>query len=37
MIFGRCKLHTKRSSGPPKWYNSPDLSLGCWMATCLAR
>ena len=26
MIFGRCKLHTTRSAGPPKWYNSPGLS-----------
>ena len=23
MIFGRCKLHTTPSAGPPKWYNSP--------------
>jgi len=37
MIFGRCKLHTKKSAGPPKWYNSPGLSLGCWVATCLVR
>jgi len=38
MIFGRCKQHTT-SSGPPKWYNSPGLSPGCWVATatCLAR
>jgi len=35
MIFGRCKLHTTRSAGPPKWYNLPGLSLGCWVATCL--
>jgi len=37
MIFGRCKLHTTRSSGPPKWHNSPGLSPGCWMATCLVQ
>jgi len=37
MIFGRCKLHTTRSAGPPKWYNSPGLSPGCWVATCLVR
>jgi len=36
MIFGRCKLHT-RSAGPPKWYNSPGLSPGCWVATCMVR
>ena len=30
MIFGRCKLHTTRSAGPPKWYNSPGLSPG-WL------
>jgi len=35
MIFGRCKLHTTRSAGPPKWYNSPGLSPDCWVATCL--
>jgi len=33
MIFGRCKLHTTRSAGPAKWYNSPGLSPGCWVAT----
>jgi len=32
MIIGRCKLHTTRSAGPPKWYNSPGLSPGCWVA-----
>ena len=31
MIFGRCKLHTTRSAGPPKWYNSPSLSPDCWV------
>jgi len=31
MIFGRCKLHTTRSAGPPKWYNLPGFSPGCWV------